>query len=77
MQAFAEHLRVRGLRPAAAEGYQYEREVEEFLRWSPAVRGGDRLGLGRLTHEQLAELSRALEALPETGSPGETRTSLP
>jgi UDP-glucose 4-epimerase len=38
VQAFAEHLRVRGLRPAQGEGYQYERDVEEFLRWSPAVR---------------------------------------
>ena len=34
--------------PGRASGYQYEREVEEFLRWSPAVRGDDRLGLGRL-----------------------------
>ncbi len=43
VQAFAEHLRVRGLTPGPGEGYQYEREVEEFLRWSPAVRGDDRL----------------------------------
>ena len=48
VQAFAEHLRTRGLRAAPGAGYQYEREVEEFLRWSPAVRGDDRLGLGRL-----------------------------
>jgi UDP-glucose 4-epimerase len=39
VQAFAGYLRVRRLRPADGEGYQYEREVEEFLRWSPAVRG--------------------------------------
>jgi UDP-glucose 4-epimerase len=64
VQAFAEHLRVRGLRPAHGEGYQYERDVEEFLRWSPAVRGDDRLGLERLSRDQLAELARALEALP-------------
>jgi UDP-glucose 4-epimerase len=38
VQAFAEHLRVRRLRPTQGEGYQYERDVEEFLRWSPAVR---------------------------------------
>ena len=50
--------------PGAGEGYQYEREVEEFLRWSPAVRGDDRLRLGRLSRDQLAELARALEALP-------------
>jgi len=64
VQAFAEHLRVRGLRPAQGEGYQYERDVEEFLRWSPAVRGDDWLGLERLSRDQLAELARALEALP-------------
>ena len=39
-QAFAEHLRLR--RPARGDGqpYRYEREVEEFLRWSPSVRRG-------------------------------------
>jgi len=68
VQAFAAHLRVRGLRPAGGEGYQYERDVEEFLRWSPAVRGDDRLGLGRLSRDQLAELARALEALPRPAS---------
>jgi UDP-glucose 4-epimerase len=64
VQAYAEHLRVRGLRPAESETYRYERDVEEFLRWSPAVRGEDRLGLERLSRDQLAELARALEALP-------------
>jgi UDP-glucose 4-epimerase len=69
VQAFAEHLRVRDLKPEG-EGYQYEREVEEFLRWSPAVRGDDqlgldRLGLGRLSRDQLAELARALESATE------------
>jgi UDP-glucose 4-epimerase len=64
VQAFAEHLRVRGIGLAQGEGYQYEREVEEFLRWSPAVRGEDPLRLGRLSPDQLAELARALETLP-------------
>jgi UDP-glucose 4-epimerase len=64
VQAFAQHLRTRGLRTADGERYQYEREVEEFLRWSPAVRHDDRLGLGRLTRDQLAELARALESVP-------------
>src|SRR5215207_1318792 len=65
VQAFAEHQRVRAVRAGESEGYQYEREVEEFLRWSPAVRGEDGLVLGRLSRDQLAELARALEALPE------------
>jgi UDP-glucose 4-epimerase len=33
----AEAMRVRALRPSEGE-YRYEREVEEFLRWSPSVR---------------------------------------
>jgi UDP-glucose 4-epimerase len=73
VQAYAQHLRTRSLRGAPGEGYQYEREVEEFLRWSPAVRtdptssgrtGGDAgLDLGRLSRDQLAELARALDSL--------------
>jgi UDP-glucose 4-epimerase len=34
----AEAMRVRSLRRDEAEPYRYEREVEEFLRWSPSVR---------------------------------------
>ena len=34
----AEHLRVAHLQRAVKEPYRYEREVEEFLRWSPSVR---------------------------------------
>jgi UDP-glucose 4-epimerase len=63
VQAFAEHLRTLNLRGVPGEGYQYEREVEEFLRWSPAVRDDDRLGLGRLTRDQLAELARAVDSV--------------
>jgi UDP-glucose 4-epimerase len=35
---FAEHLRLRAVRRGAPEPYQYEKEVEDFLRWSPSVR---------------------------------------
>ena len=34
----AEALRARPLRRDEGEPYRYEREVEEFLRWSPSVR---------------------------------------
>ena len=38
VQAFAEHLRVAAIRRDDGEPYRYEREVEEFLRYSPSVR---------------------------------------
>jgi UDP-glucose 4-epimerase len=34
----AEELRARPLKRGEGEPYRYEREVEEFLRWSPSVR---------------------------------------
>jgi UDP-glucose 4-epimerase len=34
------HLRVNPVMSGVEEGYRYEREVEEFLRWSPHVRRG-------------------------------------
>ena len=41
---FGESMRLRPVMAGAAEPYRYEREVEEFLRWSPNVRrdAGDR-----------------------------------
>jgi UDP-glucose 4-epimerase len=36
--AHAEALRAKPLRRGEGEPYRYEREVEEFLRWSPSVR---------------------------------------
>jgi UDP-glucose 4-epimerase len=41
VQAFAEGLRLAPLRESAGAPYRYEREVEEFLRWSPSVRRSD------------------------------------
>jgi UDP-glucose 4-epimerase len=38
VQAFAAALRLKPLRESGAAPYRYEREVEEFLRWSPSVR---------------------------------------
>ena len=40
VQVFAEHLRVAAIKRGEAEPYRYEREVEEFLRYSPSVRRG-------------------------------------
>jgi UDP-glucose 4-epimerase len=41
VQAFGEALRLAPLRDGAGAPYRYEREVEEFLRWSPSVRRPD------------------------------------
>jgi UDP-glucose 4-epimerase len=38
VQSFAEHLRVAAIKHDSGEPYRYEREVEEFLRYSPSVR---------------------------------------
>jgi UDP-glucose 4-epimerase len=38
VQAFAEQQRVAAIRRGEGEPYRYEREVEEFLRYSPSVR---------------------------------------
>jgi UDP-glucose 4-epimerase len=54
-----EHLRLHPLLRGAQEPYRYEQEVEEFLRWSPHVRGSESK-TGPLTREQLEELRRLL-----------------
>ena len=57
-----EHLRLHPLLRQSAEPYRYEREVEEFLRWSPNVRTSRVKHTGGLTRDQLAELQRLLTA---------------
>ena len=38
MLKYTEAMRSRPLRRGEGEPYRYEREVEDFLRWSPSVR---------------------------------------
>jgi UDP-glucose 4-epimerase len=59
---FAEHQRTRRLMRGVRAPYRYEREVEEFLRWSPSVRNtGASAGKGwRPTPGQLSELQKFL-----------------
>jgi UDP-glucose 4-epimerase len=38
MTKFGEHLRIQPVMKGVERTYTYEREVEEFLRWSPHVR---------------------------------------
>ncbi|HVE69147.1 MAG TPA: NAD-dependent epimerase/dehydratase family protein, partial [Solirubrobacteraceae bacterium] len=71
VQAFAEHLRVRPLKRSAREPYRYEREVEEFLRWSPHVRSSRAPEDSGLTRAQLAELRRLLIGDEEPAKAGQ------
>ncbi len=64
-----EHMRLHPLVRAAREPYRYERDVEEFLRWSPHVRR--RREPSELSREQLVELRRLLLAYAETAGSSE------
>jgi UDP-glucose 4-epimerase len=67
-----EHLRLHPLLRSNAEPYRYEREVEEFLRWSPNVRSSRLKRDGGLSREQMADLQRLLSAYepPDGGREG-------
>ncbi len=60
-----EHMRLHPIVRGAQEPYRYEREVEEFLRWSPHVRGSG-AKQSPLDREQMVELRRLLDAFSET-----------
>jgi UDP-glucose 4-epimerase len=62
----AEHLRLQPIVRGAKEPYRYERDVEEFLRWSPHVRTPRRDGGPVLSRVQLVELQRLLAAYADT-----------
>ncbi|MDQ3720801.1 MAG: hypothetical protein M3350_08495, partial [Actinomycetota bacterium] len=64
-----EHLRLHPLlRSGGREPYRYEREVEEFLRWSPHVRGSQTRNTPALTSTQVTALQRLLEARARSGA---------
>ena len=67
-----EHQHAAALLQAAGEPYRYEREVEEFLRWSPSVRrrSANAGKAWRPSPRQVEELQRGLAALDEDGSAG-------
>jgi UDP-glucose 4-epimerase len=64
VQKLGEHLRLQPILAGVREPYRYEREVEEFLRWSPYVRRGrdesERPPMPSVT--QLSELQKFLAA---------------
>ena len=72
-----EQLRLQPLLRAVREPYHYEREVEEFLRWSPNVRDPAQRRERRLklSPRQLVELEQALdeEAIDARRDAGERR----
>jgi len=64
VELLREHQRIAPLMRDRLGPYRYEREVEDFLRWSPNVRR-DTEGDWRPTRDQIAELRRALDALEQ------------
>jgi UDP-glucose 4-epimerase len=61
-----EYLRIHPVVRGAQEPYRYEREVEEFLRWSPHVKNTRDKAASELSRDQLAELQRLLTSFAET-----------
>jgi UDP-glucose 4-epimerase len=61
-----EHLRLHPVVRGAQEPYRYEREVEDFLRWSPHVKNTREQATNALSREQLAELQRLLTSFADT-----------
>jgi hypothetical protein len=69
--AFGEHLRLHPVMRGVGEPYKYEREVEDFLRWSPNVRNPSVHREHRLTSSELVELRRLHAGYAaRTGAPG-------
>ena len=79
VQKLGEHLRLQPILAGVREPYRYEREVEEFLRWSPYVRRGREEEEGERPPMpnigQLSELQKFLAAYA-TAAP-ELRASAP
>jgi len=73
--AFAEHSRLESVIRGTRDTYRYEREVEDFLRWSPHVRNPASRSEDRLTPAERLELRRlhagyaARTGQPATDSP--------
>jgi UDP-glucose 4-epimerase len=61
-----EHLRLHPVVRGAQEPYRYERDVEEFLRWSPHVKNTRDKTAPALSRDQLVELQRLLTGFADT-----------
>jgi UDP-glucose 4-epimerase len=66
----AEHMRLHPVLRGVQEPYRYEREVEDFLRWSPHVRNPTYRKEGRLSPGEAVELQKTLASYGErVGAP--------
>jgi UDP-glucose 4-epimerase len=67
----AEHQRLHPIVRGATEPYRYEREVEDFLRWSPHVRNPSYRQESRLTPGEMGDLQKVMTSYGDrVGSPG-------
>src|SRR5436305_598608 len=62
VMALAEHLRLHPIVRGVQEPFRYEREVEDFLRWSPHVRNPAYRSRPSLSEPELADLRRLHDA---------------
>jgi UDP-glucose 4-epimerase len=58
--AFAEYLRLQPILRGMREPYRYEREVEEFLRWSPHVKNPNFRKESQMSPDEMVELQKLL-----------------
>jgi UDP-glucose 4-epimerase len=71
VQKLAEHQRLHPIVRGATEPYRYEREVEDFLRWSPHVRNPSYRKESRLTPGEMVDLQKVMASYGDrVGSPG-------
>ena len=68
-----EHMRLDPILRGGREPYHYEREVEDFLRWSPHVRNPAYRREARLTPRQIHELEKLLAEQEVGGQRSEVR----
>jgi UDP-glucose 4-epimerase len=66
VEKLGEYLRLHPVVRGAQEPYRYEREVEDFLRWSPHVKNTRDKAASELSRDQLAELQRLLTSFADT-----------
>jgi hypothetical protein len=72
----AEHQRLHPVVRGAREPYRYEREVEDFLRWSPHVRNPTYRKEGRLSPDEAMELQKVMASYGErVGAPAGSASS--